>query len=181
MVEIVTDKVALSKPTIKIVLTNTLLAPDLSEVAEDIDRAVEALLSLPTAIAVAANQVGSHHSFFVAKYDLLKLSNATYKSLGGHATKKPDYFGSYIYLNPTFEVVKGKGLVEYKEGCLSHDREVVVQRHKEIIFEGLELRLLSDTEAELVPFKKKLKNISAQIVQHEVNHLLGNGIWQHEK
>ena len=177
---IVKDLKALSQPSEDVLFHSGSTPSEFDELASDIDRALEALISTPGALAVAGNQVGSRHRFFVAKYDLLKLSNATYRSLGMRTKTHPDDFGTFVYLNPFFEVVD-YDQVESVEGCLSYEGEVSVPRYKNIIFQGTEIRLISDDYADLKVFKKKLKNLSSQIVQHEVDHLEGKGIWHYAK
>lgn len=177
---IVKDLKALSRPSEDILFHSGSTPSEFEEVASDIDRALEALISTPGALAVAGNQVGSRHRFFVTKYDLLKLSNATYRSLSRRTKTHHNDFGTFVYLNPFFEALD-YDQVESVEGCLSYEGEVSVPRYKNIIFQGTEVKLGSGDSACLKVFKKRLKNLSAQVVQHEVDHLEGKGIWRHAK
>ena len=157
-------------------LRNTLMDFDLNngspkELSEAIDKAMMQMLTIKNAIAVAANQIGYDKRFFVCRYDLLKYPTIQKKNLN-----KIKYFDESIYINPRYVPVKGSRLVDSHEGCLSHDKELVVKRYSSITFSGLQL-YVNNGGATVVPFECVLKGYSAAIAQHEIDHLDGIGIW----
>ena len=83
----------------------------------------------------------------------------------------------FVLENPEVEPI-GKAMQASKEGCLSFPGlNVTVARHLKIRVTGT----VPNEEGAYIPFSMKLKGLESAIVQHEVDHLNGIILPDHEQ
>lgn len=140
------------------------------------------------AYAIAANQRGwTNCPIFICKQDPTKLSklpptHELASVLGSLATVAALREDVHVFKNPKIELLKDSTKYHSRESCLSKDGlEYSTERYTKIILHTkmLDLRAYRANKSQLtwIEVAFELEGLGAQIIQHEVDHLYGCGIW----
>lgn len=156
---------------------------------EVVKQLVSAMRVTPHALAIAANQIGIKAPFIILRNPIATLE------LFGLITLKTDLDPRLMHIEPRPVVIKDpvlwfysdKGSIACRECCLSGDSigEVTTLRKQEvgIIGKFLDMKAYSKNRGNLIWNRKTvdyLSGLGAQVLQHEMEHLHGSGIWYHQ-
>ena len=141
-----------------------------------------------TILAIAANQMGINLPLFVTRIPLLL--NCTAPTTDKWPKDMGLYQDAEAYLLPTYIGIGPRDLTA-PESCLSYHKakKVVkeVKRFSTILFTGYQVDYDSAMRSKdelstlhTTPVHYTLTGLAAQVAQHEVDHLFGKGIWQHD-
>lgn len=142
----------------------------------------------PRAYAIAANQRGWEDSpIFVCRQDPTKLSKlppthelaTVLNDLSTITALREDI---HVFKDPRIEIVQGSKKYISRESCLSHEGlEYTTERYDRIKLYAkmLDMQAYRANKNNLLwrEIVFELEGLGAQIIQHEVDHLYGTGIW----
>lgn len=159
------------------------------EEREIVKKLMAAMRVTPHALAIASNQIGIKAPFIILRNPLRTLE--AFKMI----TKDKELDPRLRLIDPAPIVIKDpvlwffadKGSIACRECCLSANSlgEVTTLRKKEVGIAGkfLDMVAYRKNKGNLIWNRQTvdhLEGLGAQILQHELEHILGAGIWGHQ-